>query len=394
MVVIVSRPAKAEYYIRSQALYGKGKGTFPARGEHQGTWWNPASLFCDGHQDLASRRIIDPVHFYRLYNGLHPNADRKLTQNAGHPKRTPGYDLTFTADKTVSVLWAIAPNDLRLSITAAHTEAVETALDEVIATHCAFGRTRANPTTVVILHADVLAAVFQHGNTRAGDPHLHTRALVFNVSLASSDKKWRALHSRALFIWQKAAGAVYRAELAWILRTRLGITTQRYGPGQQYIRIPGIPRNLVSQWSSRTNQLADIQSRIGPTTLNAPSKNTLRRNSGINNDRAQSSQDRHVHWTLEALHHVDDLTALIGDLTSHPQTIPHRQLSATRQALSRLPGILKKAGKPLSRPAIHTATSNAAAGHLSRKERHEATLSLLHHPEIQNLLLAHPIATA
>lgn len=46
-------------------------------------------------------------------------------QNAGNEKRQPGWDLTFSAPKSVSVLWSILPEKMGAEIRAAHLEAVK-----------------------------------------------------------------------------------------------------------------------------------------------------------------------------------------------------------------------------------------------------------------------------
>jgi hypothetical protein len=47
-----------------------------------------------------------------------------LVQNAGHPKRDAAWDLTFSAPKSVSVLWALVPEPIRQQIEQAHQAAV------------------------------------------------------------------------------------------------------------------------------------------------------------------------------------------------------------------------------------------------------------------------------
>ena len=56
------------------------------------------------------------------------------------------------------------------------------------------------------------AAVFDHRNSRAGDPQLHTHALVLN-KVKCSDGRWRTLDATELFHHKKSAGMVYQAAL-------------------------------------------------------------------------------------------------------------------------------------------------------------------------------------
>ncbi len=90
-------------------------------------WFNPKGLF--GLEDGGK---VDGGDFHRLYHGFAPDGSGKLTRNAGSEKRSPGLDMTFSADKSVSALWAIADPDLRARIEQAHNDAARVALDETV----------------------------------------------------------------------------------------------------------------------------------------------------------------------------------------------------------------------------------------------------------------------
>ena len=94
----------------------------------------------------------------------------KLTQNAGSERRSAGLDMTFSADKSVSALWAVADPDLRLEIERAHNDAVRIALQETVLRHCAYTRIRNRDGDIEVLPADISAAMFQHGTSRDNDP--------------------------------------------------------------------------------------------------------------------------------------------------------------------------------------------------------------------------------
>ena len=102
-----------------------------------------------------------------------------------------------------------------------------------------------------------MAALFQHGASRSNDPHLHTHCVIFNLARAHHDGRWRALHGKPLYSWQKAAGATYRAEIAQLLGERLGIKMETHGDDGEYTRIAGIPAELVEEWSKRDIEITD-----------------------------------------------------------------------------------------------------------------------------------------
>ena len=50
--------------------------------------------------------------------------------------------MTFSADKSVSALWAVADPELRAEIERAHNDAARVALEETVLRHCAYTRIR------------------------------------------------------------------------------------------------------------------------------------------------------------------------------------------------------------------------------------------------------------
>ena len=204
-------------------------------------WFNPADLF-----GLEDGGRVDSGEFHRLYHGFAPDGSDKLTRNAGSERRSPGLDMTFSADKSISALWAIADPGLRGEIEQAHNDAARVALEETVFRHCGWTRIRNADERIEVLPADIAAAMFQHGTSRDNDPQLHTHCVIFNAARTQEDGKWRALHQHPVYGWAKAAGAVYRNALAWNLHRRLGLpvpqpratATPRRGAGPERRRSP------------------------------------------------------------------------------------------------------------------------------------------------------------
>ncbi|MCY4557743.1 MAG: relaxase domain-containing protein, partial [Chloroflexi bacterium] len=113
MVATIGQMASAEYYLESQRSFRHPNEYYTAGEEPDGTWFNPKGLF--GLEDGAK---VDSGHFHRLYAGFSPDGSGKLVQRAGNPERSPGVDMTFSVDKSVSALWAVAEPDMRERIEA------------------------------------------------------------------------------------------------------------------------------------------------------------------------------------------------------------------------------------------------------------------------------------
>ena len=118
MVATLAQAASAAYYLESQRSFRHPNEYYTAGEEPDGVWFNPKGLF-----GLADGGKVDSSDFHRLYNGFAPDDGGKLTRNAGSERRSAGLDLTFSADKSVSALWAVADPELRAEIEKAHNDA-------------------------------------------------------------------------------------------------------------------------------------------------------------------------------------------------------------------------------------------------------------------------------
>ena len=177
MVATLAQAASAAYYLESQRSFSHPNEYYTAGEEPDGVWFNPKAMF-----GLADGGKVDSSDFHRLYNGFAPNTGGKLTQNAGSERRSAGLDMTFSADKSVSALWAVADPELRAEIERAHNDAARGALEETVLRHCAYTRIRNRDGEIEVLPADISAAMFQHGTSRDNDPQLHTHCVIFNAA--------------------------------------------------------------------------------------------------------------------------------------------------------------------------------------------------------------------
>ncbi|OBB72879.1 exonuclease V subunit alpha [Mycobacterium sp. 852014-52144_SCH5372336] len=166
-----------------------------------------------------------------------------------------GYDLTFSPVKSVSALWAIAPLTVAEHIEAAHDAAVADVL-EWLQDHATFTRTGAGGVAQVDTEG-LIAAVFTHRDSRAGDPDLHTHVAISNkVSHvdATGVRRWLALDGQPLHRVTVAASELYNTRLEAHMIAGLGVrfAEQSRGHGKRPVReIAGMSAELMSRWSSR-----------------------------------------------------------------------------------------------------------------------------------------------
>lgn len=173
-----------------------------------------------------------------------------------------GYDLTFAAPKSVSVIRALKADDVvSKGIADAHTTALGEAM-EYLAAHAGYTRVH-NPVTEQkdLVHLPGLVAVaYQHETSRCGDPHLHTHVIVPNRQ-ARADGVLVSIDGTSLYHEAKAAGVVYQATLRRELHRSLGFEWEPVDPHTGMAELAGIDRASVTAWSRRSSQLREWAAR-------------------------------------------------------------------------------------------------------------------------------------
>ena len=235
-------------------------------GEPPGKWHGK------GASRLGLGATVSTEQVKAAFRGFDPTTGEALVQHQKGRTRQPGWDLTFSAPKSVSVLWATLPEEEhRRAIAKAHEHAVRQALDylESAAVHSRRGAGGKS-----FEHAELLFAMFEHGTSRAADPQLHTHALLLNAGFRASDSTWGALESKPLYEeFRFAAGSLYRMALATQLGA-LGYETVARNEGKLHsFELQQVPRELCEHFSKRR---AQIESYIEEHGLPATTENFAR----------------------------------------------------------------------------------------------------------------------
>ena len=380
MVATLAQAASAAYYLESQRSFRHPNEYYTAGEEPDGVWFNPKGLF-----GLADGGKVDSSDFHRLYNGFAPNTGGKLTQNAGSERRSAGLDLTFSADKSVSALWAVADPELRAEIERAHNDAARVALEETVLRHCAYTRIRNRDGEIEVLPADISAAMFQHGTSRDNDPQLHTHCVIFNAARTHRDGKYRALHQHPVYTWMKAAGAVYRNAMAWSLQERLGIRIEQYGKDGEFTRIAGMPGDLIGHWSKRRAAIIEAAREMGFTVEgNAPRAAAANKITRAGKSPDNDPEIRHGRWRSEAEGYVER-EALIASLLGKAEEITQEQIRALTEVLEDLPYRLTREEAVFRLPDIVERVGNATAGLLNHEAVATSIERVLLSPEVVRL---------
>lgn len=186
-----------------------------------------------------ANELVHRGEMQRGLRGFDPKTGEPLSNNAGDERHKPGYDLTFSAPKSVSIAWASAPDELREKISAAHQKSIESAI-KYAEQSGAFVQREGHAGEFKVAHGEIAAATFEHSSNRAGEPHLHTHAVVLNVSDNGKRVDFRAANTHAI-------GTAYRVEMARELE-KMGFSIEQDGKS---FRIEGFPKDLEKQLSTR-----------------------------------------------------------------------------------------------------------------------------------------------
>jgi conjugative relaxase-like TrwC/TraI family protein len=159
---------------------------YSGEGEVAGRWTGDAAFELELSGEVGGEQLT------AMLTGHNPVDGEPLLGNSGVPGKgsVPGFDLTFSAPKSVSLTWALGGPEAGQAVMDAHHSSVDAALDYMQRQAC---WTRRGAGGSQFVHGNgYLAAAFDHRSSRAGDPQLHTHVLVANAT-RGPDGRWTRL---------------------------------------------------------------------------------------------------------------------------------------------------------------------------------------------------------
>ncbi len=229
--------AKEDYYTKGQEPPGVWLGT--------------------GAEKIGLSGIVKRAELKNVFCGFSPDGKEKLVQNAGKmsgkKSRDPGWDLTFSAPKSVSICWAISSPEVRQIIERAHFEAVKETIKDIESQTII----RKGKGGYIREQAGLVVATYQHSTSRAIDKHalpdmnLHTHCLMINMGVSPTDGKMRAIKSNLFYEKQQDFGGGYRTRFAQKL-TAIGFQCEKT---EHSFELKGVSPELIKEFSKRTGQV-------------------------------------------------------------------------------------------------------------------------------------------
>ncbi len=215
--------------------------------EPPGRWWGKAA------DCLVLSGEIDPAAFLAVMAGQDPATGSDLGRRFGEGS-VRGYDATFSAPKSVSVLFAVGDDRVRDEVVESHERAVEAVLGWV--EDHAHTRLRRHGHIMTVDAEGLVVGVFRQHTSRRLDPQLHTHAVIAN-RVPAPDGRWLALDARNMMVDQRTLSALYHASLRAELTRRLGVGWKT--PEHGIAEIAAVPEEVLAEFSQRSN---DVERRL------------------------------------------------------------------------------------------------------------------------------------
>ena len=319
--------------------------------EHrQASFWHgeaASALGLGGH--------VRPKRFESVLAGFVPGTDIRLGRmREGERVHRPGWDLTFSAPKSVSIE-ALVMGDRR--VVRAHDEAVRATLDwverDLLQTRGWDPATRRRPR---VKAGGMVVAGFRHLTSRDRDPTLHTHCVLANMTRNAAGE-WRSVEPTAVRRNVKLVGAYYRNELARRLEALgMAVAPRLVGriPG---FELAGYSREFVEAFSARRLAIeADLKRRNLPLTARNAQAAALR-------TRRRKSEESLADLVPEWRARVREL-GLVRDKAELAPPRPLNPVTGERSAAPRMPAATLPANERRKRqraPALPKLARDGAA---------------------------------
>ena len=263
--------SQAEYYTK-QLLHSVGEDVpvlrgdrMPAQAEYYAGHESPSRWMGSGlgRIGLQSGEAVDAELFAKLMAHQTP-AGEAMTVTRTHGK-VAAFDHTFSAPKSVSLLYAFGDDHVRREVTTAHQRAVAEALT-YMEERCSQSRlgvrfrdAEGNPrfTTRTLESEGYVAAAFDHFTSRANDPQVHTHVVAINRVWAGEG--WRAIDAKRGYAHAKAGGSIYQGMLRDELTQRLGVTWMPVVNGAA--DVARFSPELIRHFSTRRTEIVEAVER-------------------------------------------------------------------------------------------------------------------------------------
>ncbi len=235
--------------ISSEGSSYYGKDNYYTKGEEEAGQW-----FGKGAKRLGLEGAVDNDQFDAMLKGKFNEVELGNSKE-GKIDHHPGWDHTFSAPKSVSMLALVAGDERLIE---AHDKAVNFALG-YIEDNLAESRFRQGEAIESRKTGNIIAAKFRHDISRAKDPQLHTHAAILNATFGGNGIL-RSLDSPVFYEHKMLGGAMYQSMLAHLVQ-EIGYKIEIQDNGTFHIQ--GVDKELMAQASKRREEIVAMQKEQG-----------------------------------------------------------------------------------------------------------------------------------
>jgi len=310
---------QASTYYENDNYYTKSRGEF----------------FGKSIKNLGFSKELTHKNFIKLLNGQNAEGEQLRRQKESGNTRA-GYDHTFSAPKSLSILLEIAEatGDDKLSqvIRDAHNSAVDSSLSHIEDNYI-YTRTRTKEGRVQEKTGNMIAAKFEHDTSRELDPTLHTHCVIANYTQDAAGN-WKSLSNEHLYINKMSNGQYYRSELAANL-AEIGFDISITDTKKGLFEIKEIDKSLISEFSKRAEQIKNKMQEMKEKYPNA-SETELKQFATLETRKSKKNVDRDKVYqdNLDRANSLVDTDALLKKFQIKNQKLDSVDIDSTiKQAM-------------------------------------------------------------
>ncbi len=359
----------------SDHLVEDGAAANPHEDYYQSGAESPGQWYGSGAKALGLVGEVGIEDMARALLGV-DQANNKLVQNGGNPERRAGFDLTFSAPKSVSLVWGLADGELRQQIANAHQKAVQVALRKLESEYLFSRRGHGGEE---LENARLVSATFDHWTSREQDPQCHTHSFVMNLA-QRADGTFGTIQSSEFFQAKMALGALYRAEFASQLQTiclqdaNKPLTVERDGKSFRLAGMDPALEKALSKCRTKIEKSLDEKGMNGGKASEIAALDTRSAKESIATDVLRQS------WKDQAAALGHTLESILQDLADAELEEP-LQMPTPEAILAEL----TERASTVSKSQLQAAVYQHAQGVMGAEESEQYLQELLHHDQLVTL---------
>lgn len=227
--------------------------------------------FYGGLKDELGLKDFNLKDFDSLLAGRHPVSGEQLIKltkkdfDKDGDRLRAACDLTFAADKSISILYEVSNDDVKAQIREAFTESISVALDFAEANY-SNSKSRDNVQGQKA-QSKMLFTRFDHSESRNNDMHLHQHCLAINM-LQDEKGNWKSVEFNQIMLNHQLIGQIQRNRFAQNMQNikfETEITSAKNGT----IGLKNVAKELRDQFSTRSDDIKNEMLESGQTSYKA-----------------------------------------------------------------------------------------------------------------------------